>query len=363
VKKHVKTPVATVGAFSDPYQLEEILASGEADIINIGRGSLADPDLPVKALLGKEDEINRCLRCYACFAHADAVKYFACSLNPAVGSEVETKFDVPPRHLKRILVAGGGIAGMQAALTASARGHEVILCEKTDRLGGVLTCEAQVSFKKNLHLYLEKQIKLISGAPIEVRLNTAVTPELAEALKPDVIIAALGARPVVPDIPGIRNRNVFSAEELYRQPERAGARVAVIGGGLVGVELAVHLSALGRRVTVLEMTDRLNYTGARLHGYVLDQKIKELGITVMTGVFVTEILKEGVAVSAENGPAQTVFADTVVYAVGLKPERDAAQALRFVVPEFYQIGDCLSPRNMLEANQAGYHTARDIGRY
>jgi 2,4-dienoyl-CoA reductase-like NADH-dependent reductase (Old Yellow Enzyme family)/NADPH-dependent 2,4-dienoyl-CoA reductase/sulfur reductase-like enzyme len=363
VKKHVKTPVATVGAFSDPYQMEEFIASGKADIINVGRGSLAEPELPIKALLGREDELNECLRCYSCFATADAVKYFQCAVNPVIGLEYETKFDVPPKHLKKILVAGGGIAGMTAALTAAERGHQVILCEKTDRLGGVLNCEAGVSFKQKLHRYLMKQALLVSRAAIDVRLNTPVTPALAEELRPDVIIAALGAVPVVPDIPGITGDHVFSAEQVYCEPDLAAGSVAILGGGLVGVELAIHLAMLGRKVTVLEMLDTLNYTGARLHGFVLDMKLRELGIRVLLGTRAAAVEAGGVrTVSAEDGSAGFVEAGTVVYAAGLRPLRADAAALRACAPEYYQIGDCLQPKNMLEANQAAYHTARDIGR-
>lgn len=364
VKKHVKTPVATVGAFSDPYQMEEFIASGKADIINVGRGSLAEPELPLKMTHGREDELNQCLRCYACFATADAVKYFRCALNPVIGFEYETKFDAPPKHLKKVLVAGGGIAGMQAALTAAERGHTVILCEKADKLGGVLGCESGVSFKQKLHAYLKKQALLVTRAPIEVRLNTEVTPELAQSLRPDVIIAALGARPIVPSIPGVEGKNVFSAEQIYIDPKLAGPTVVILGGGLVGVELAVHLAELGKKVTLVEMSDQLNYTGARLHGYVLDMKIRELGIQVHLGLKATGITSSGVAMRSADDPKERfVGADTVVYAVGMKPELEKADALRGCAKEFFQVGDCLTPKNVLEANSAGYFTARGIGVY
>lgn len=364
IKKHVETPVATVGAFSDPYQMEEFIASGKADIINVGRGTLAEPDLPIKALLGRQDEINECLRCYACFATADAAKIFNCALNPVIGLEYEAKFDVPPRHTKKVLVAGGGIAGMQAALTAAERGHEVILCEQTDRLGGVLNCESEVSFKQKLDRYLKKQARLVSRAPIEVRLNTVVTPELAQTEKPDVIIGAMGARPIVPNMPGIGGSTVFSAVQVYEDVELAGQNVVILGGGLVGVELAVHLTELGRNVTVVEMLETLNYTGARLHGFVLDMKIQELGIAVVLGAEATAVTDHSVTVrSIKDGAVRTIDADTVAYAAGMKPEWEQADALRGSAPEFYQVGDCLMPKNMLEANQAGYHAAKDIGRY
>jgi pyruvate/2-oxoglutarate dehydrogenase complex dihydrolipoamide dehydrogenase (E3) component len=275
---------------------------------------------------------------------------------------------MPPKHLKKILIAGGGIAGMQAALTASERGHEVILCEKTDRLGGILNCEAEVSFKQKLHHYLKKQIALVSKAPIDVRLNTEVTPELAEEIRPDVIIGALGARPIIPSIPGINFAHVFSAEKIYMHPELAGKNTVILGGGLVGVELAIHLTELGRNVTIIEMLDKLNYNGARHHGFVLDMKIKELGIKVLLGTKAMRICEAGVIIESLSDSKEKILdADTVIYAVGMRPEREQADALHAeaikLTREFYQIGDCLMPKNILEANQAGYHAARDIGKY
>jgi len=363
IKKHVKTPVAAVGALSDPELMEEIVASGKADVVELGRQLLCDPDLPIKLRTGRDDEISQCLRCYACFSECDATKHFCCALNPIIGNEYETKFDLPPKVKKRVLVAGGGIAGMQAALTAHSRGHEVILCEKSDRLGGVLLCEEKVPFKKKLGLYIEKQRRLISRAGIDVRLNTEVTREVAEALRPDAIIAALGAAPVKPELPGIDRPNVFGAVEIYRHPERAGKTVAILGGGLVGVELGIYLSMLGRKVTILEMLPALNYGASGVHGSFLDLKIQELGIVPELSTRPAEIDEKGVIAEDGNGNIKRIEADTVVYAVGMRPALEPADALRQVAGEFYQIGDALSPRSILSANQEGYYAAKDIGRY
>ena len=240
VKKHVKTPVATVGALTDPAMMEEIIASGKADVVNLGRQSLADPDLPVKARTGRDDEINQCLRCYSCFSECDASCHFLCAVNPVIGNEYETKFDIPPKIKKKVLVAGGGIAGMQAAMTAAERGHEVVLCEKTDELGGILLCEDKVPFKEKLAKYIEKQKRMLKRSGVEIRMNTEVSPQLAEQLAPDAIIAAMGAQPIKPPIPGIDRDNVFGAVEMYKAPEKAGKKIVILGGGLVGVELGLY---------------------------------------------------------------------------------------------------------------------------
>ena len=363
IKKHVKTPVATVGALSDPAMMEEIIASGQADVVALGRELLADPDLPVKVRTGRDDEINQCLRCFGCFAECDATCHFHCALNPVIGNEYETKFDIPPKIKKKVLVAGGGIGGMQAALTCAQRGHEVILCEKNDQLGGILLCEDKVPFKKKLKGYIEKQKRMVDRSGIDVMLNTEVTKELAEKIAPDAIIAAMGATPVKPDIPGIDGGNVFGAIDVYKEPDLAGKIVTIIGGGLVGVELAIFLSMNGRKVTVLEMIPSLNWGASVVHGAFLELKIPEYGIDMALSTKAVEINEKGVVARDSNGNEKVFEADTIIYAAGMKPEWRRADELRQSAREFFQIGDCRSPRDILMANQEGYYAAKDIGRY
>ena len=363
IKKHVQTPVATVGALSDPAMMEEIIASGMADVVELGRETLADPDFPIKARTGRDEEINQCLRCYSCFSECDATCHFQCAINPVIGNEYETKFDIPPKIKKKVLIAGGGIAGMQAALTCADRGHEVILCEKTAELGGILLCEDQVPFKKKLKLYIEKQKRMIKKSGIEVILNTEVTKDLAEEIAPDAIIAAMGATPIKPNIPGIDNPKVLSAVDIYKNPQLAGRKVVIIGGGLVGVELGIFLSMKGSEVTILEIMPYLNYGASGVHGAFLDLKIPEYGIRVELSTKAVMIDDQGVVGEDQKGKQKKFPADTVIYAVGLKPQWERADELRQLAKEFFQIGDCLRPRNILMANQEGYYAAKDIGRF
>ena len=362
IKKHVKTPVATVGALTDPEMMEEIIASGKADIVQIGRQSIADPDLPIKARLGREDDIDKCMRCCMCFSGAGTHRSLQCSINPTIGRELEERTDAALRRdKKRVLVAGGGVGGMQAALTASKLGHEVTLCEKTGRLGGVLRCEANVPFKKRLEEYLDRQELRVSRSNIDVRLNTEVTPELAGSLEPDAIIAALGARPAVPRIPGIDGANVLGAQELYLHPEKAGESIVIIGGGLVGIELGVFMSERGRKVTIVEATGELALDPYGMHSAALMFRIEKLGIELHMETIVKTIGGAGVSCGNAEG-AFDIPADTVVYATGQVPLREDAFALSRCAPEFYQIGDCATPKNMLAANREAYAAARMIGR-
>ena len=378
IKKHVKTPVATVGALTNPAHMEEILASGQADIIQLGRQTLADPDLPLKAKRGCADDINECLRCFTCFSESTASGIFYCAINPVIGRERDALYGTPPRKKQRVLVAGGGVGGMQAALTANEMGHEVILCEKMDRLGGVLLCEEKVPFKAKLALYLERQARRLERSDVTVRMNTAVTPELAKSLNPDVIICALGARPIVPPIPGIENSPL--AEDVYKDEITAGKTVAIMGGGLVGIELGIYLAHLGRDVTVVEMTPNTiiaddKSTSERIgepleiehgtnivHGVAIAQELKKLtNMRVLTSTKALQIKDGALLAEGKNGEFE-IPADTVINALGQVPLMDEALALRECAVEFYQIGDCITPRNIQSATQAAYQIARDIGR-
>ncbi len=361
IKKQVQTPVATVGAYTDPDMMEEIVASGQADIINLGRQILADPELPLKARTGRDDEIRKCLRCSTCFASCGAYRIFYCAINPVIGHENEAMFLPPATDKKDVLVVGGGVAGMQAALTASERGHNVILCEKGDRLGGVLLCEEHISFKQKLKGYLETQSHLLAKSAVDIRLGTTVTPEYANQLRPDVIIAALGSRPVKPPIKGIDLPNVVSAEEIYYHPEKAGQSIIILGGGLVGVELGIHLAMQKRSVTIMEMMPKLSVDPFSMHTLALMEQIEKLGITIHTSTAAKEITASGVIAETAEGPL-SITADTVIYAIGQKPLDDEAIALRECASEFYQIGDCITPKNILAATQSAWTIARDIGR-
>jgi 2,4-dienoyl-CoA reductase-like NADH-dependent reductase (Old Yellow Enzyme family)/thioredoxin reductase len=379
IKKHVSTPVATVGALTDPEMMNEIIISGQADVVQLGRQTLADPDLPLKARTGHEDEIDKCMRCMTCFSCSTRSGIFYCAINPVIGHELDVINGTSPRKVKTVLVVGGGVSGMQAALTASQRGHKVILCEKTGELGGVLRCERNVPFKDKLDSYLNRQVLRISRAPVEVRLNTEVTGEVASSLRPDVLIAALGARAIVPGIPGIEK--ALPAEDVYRNPSAAGNKVAIIGGGLVGIELGIFLARDGRTIEVFEMlpetivprsateiSERISNPGRLeaganiVHGSALAEELKKLpNMKITTSAKALEIIQGGLVIEDPDG-VRTIDADTVIYAAGYRPLSDEAVAMYGCAPEFYQIGDCVTPGNILTATQAAFQIARDIGR-
>ena len=361
IKKHVKTPVAAIGALSDPELMEEIIASGNADVVEAARALIADPDLPNKARAGHEEKARRCLRCLSCFSNEMIYGEPYCAINPESGRELEMKFAIPPARRQRVLVVGGGVGGMQAALTCKSRGHDVILCEKSDRLGGVLRCEKNVDFKRNLDYYLNQQETAIRDSGIDLRLETPVTPEYAAAIGVDAIIAALGAKPIIPPIAGINLPNVMSAQEAYMAAEKLGQRVVIIGAGLVGIELGLHLLAIGKDALCVEIQDTISDGGNFLHMPGLRAEIKKRGLAIKFNTAVSNITPQGLTCETADG-AIFLPADTIIYAAGQSPLRDDALSLAFCAPEFHMLGDCVSPRNIVSATSEAYMAARNIGR-
>ena len=362
IKKHVKTPIAAIGGLSDPEMMEDIIASGKADVIEMARALFCDPDLPDKIRAGREGDVRKCMRCLACFSNRMKHGRQYCALNPECGRELEMKYDIRPAVRKKVLIAGGGVGGMQAALICAGRGHEVILCEKASRLGGALRCEEDVSFKKNLGYYLNQQEQAVMNSTIDLRLNTDVTPEYAARLAPDVIIAALGARPRKPDIPGIDSVRVLAAQDAYTETVKVGQNVVILGAGLVGVELGLHLLSKGRNVKIVEILDHISDGGNFLHIICLKKEIKERGLEIVFNAQVKEITPSGV-IYLTNGVEKSFDADTVVYAVGQTPLREDAAALKFCAPGFLMLGDCVSPRNITDATSEAFYIARNVGRF
>lgn len=354
IKKAVKVPVATIGGLTDPEMLEEVVAGGRADVVELSRQLMADPYLPRKMAEGRTDDITHCIRCFHCMDQLRRNSSMRCALNPQIGREDVGEAPAAPRR-KTVLIAGGGPAGMEAALAAHSRGHRVTLFESGDALGGQTLCERYVSFKYDMYRFGQTLARRVREAGIDVRLGTSLTPALARSLAPDVIVAALGAQPARPPIPGADGPNTRTCTDLQNADPGIGARVVIIGGGLVGVESAVHFAQEGKTVTLLEMADDLARDAAWPHRLALLGRLETLGVTVRTGCAAQEITAEGVLAGGERFPADTVF-----LAAGLRPRADEAEALRSCAPEFYRIGDCLKPDVLFGATSGGFFAGREI---
>lgn len=359
IKKHVSKPVATIGALNDPAQMEEILASGKADVIYMARELLADPFLPNKVFAGEEDKIVRCLRCFTCMAERPTTQTRRCAVNPLIGREIDGMEVSPALRRKKVLIAGGGVAGLKAAVTAAQRGHNVILCEKSDAVGGILKSEQAIPFKREMYelgLTLERQA-LAEG--VEIRLNTPVTPEYAEAERPDALILALGSAPILPPLPGIDGDNVIVVNDYYQNTEKVKDTVVVLGGGLAGCECAVHLMQEGKTVHLVEMRDTLAPDCNIRHRPILMQQI-DRGVTVHLGHAGLRVTEEGLVCKAPDGSEVTIPGQTVICAVGQRANRADAEALRMAAPFVREVGDCIRPANITKAIYEGYHAALDI---
>ena len=239
------TPVGCVGGINDPAMAEEIIASGKADLVCMARQLLVDPEFPNKAFSGRTDDITKCCRCFSCFASTLTCRITSCALNPVIGREYDNRFEYRNTKPQKVVIVGGGPGGMQAALTAKERGHDVTLIEKKAQLGGQLLGEKFVPFKKDLYDYAVQQAKRVEKAGVNIILNTTATPELIESINPDVLICAVGAHQIVPKIPGIDSDKVKFIEAIHAEKPDLGRRVAILGGGRVGSETAVYLDRLG----------------------------------------------------------------------------------------------------------------------
>ncbi|MBC5683755.1 FAD-dependent oxidoreductase [Ruminococcus hominis] len=359
IKKHVSIPVATIGALNDPEQMEEIIASGKADVVYMARALLADPFLPRKIMENRDDEIVKCLRCFTCMAERAATSTRRCTVNPLIGREIEGNEVRPAVVKKKVLVAGGGPGGLYAAYTAARRGHQVILCEKEAELGGILKSEQALPFKHEMYELIGTYEKFARNAGVEIHLNTEVTPELAEKENADALIVAVGSTPLVPPIPGLDGENVVIVNDYYKQKEKVTDKVVVFGGGLAGCECAIHLGMEGKEVHLVEMRNELAPDANVRHRPLLLKEIDKY-VTVHTGCRGMEVTKEGIICETEKKEQILVPGTSVICALGQHSRTDIVDTLRDCAPYVAVIGDAGKVSTITNAVYEGYHAALDI---
>ena len=359
IKKHVAIPVATIGALNDPEQMEEIIASGKADVVYMARALLADPFLPRKIMENRDDEIVKCLRCFTCMAERAATSTRRCTVNPLIGREIEGDEVMPAAVKKKVLVAGGGPGGLYAAYTAARRGHQVILCEKEAELGGILKSEQALPFKHEMYELTGTYEKFARNAGVEIRLNTEVTAELTEKENADALIVAVGSTPLVPPIPGLDGENVVIVNDYYKQKGKVTDKVVVFGGGLAGCECAIHLGMEGKEVHLVEMRKELAPDANVRHRPLLLKEINKY-VTVHTGCRGVEVTKEGIICETEDKEQILVPGTSVICALGQRSRTDVVEMLRDCAPYVAVIGDAGKVSTITNAVYEGYHAALDI---
>jgi len=359
VKTAVDIPVMAVGRI-DPETAEKALKEERADLIAIGRALIADPEFPNKAASGKLDEARPCVGCMTCLDSVTALHQpVQCVVNPTVGREEESVIQKAEKS-KKVFIIGGGPAGMEAARVSALRGHDVVLYDKGKRLGGQLLLASIPPFKQSLDTFAEYQRSQLSSLGVKIELGQEVSAALVEDAKPDVVIMATGVKSLVPQIPGIDKANVVSAVDVLAGKAEVGEKVAIIGAELVGCETGEFLADKGKNVTLMrrgdELATKVNPT-SRAH---LLARLPAKGITVLTGVQYQEITDQGVIITTREGKTQTVEADTIVLAAGSVIDPELYMTLEGTVPEFYRIGDCVDPSNIMSAVTDGYFTALKI---
>lgn len=367
IKKVVSVPVITVGKIGDPILANKILSEGKADFIAMGRALLADPELPDKVKKEHFDEIRRCIYCNNCRIISPPREGserrgagVSCTVNPTLLKERE--FELKPTiSPKKVIVVGGGLAGMESARVLAERGHEVFLYEKSQELGGQWNIVCKLPDKANFLSLREYLIKGLYKARVKLALSKEVTINLVKEKKPDAVVVATGAVPLILDIPGANGKNVVQANDVITGKVKVGTRVVVIGGRLSGMEVASMLANQGKKVTLVTK-NRLGENGEPVERNIfvtLRQRLIEQEVMMFTFSPVFEIRENGVYVVIDN---EILFlpADTMVLAVGAKPENRLVNELQGVVPEVYAIGDCVKARNAKEAINEGAEVGRKI---
>ncbi len=367
IKKELDIPVTSVGSFNLDLA-EEAIAAGKADMIAMIRQFITDPDCVNKARRGRGDEIRPCIRCMVCTGDDPhgCPKPLRCTVNPVAGRnpifDTISKSESP----KKVVVIGGGAAGMEAARRLIERGHQVVLFEKEPVLGGTLVAAGANRLKGDVRRYADWSVRMTERTPgIDIRKNTTATRALVMSETPDAVIVAVGSEPFIPKITGIDRANVCLAQDVDLGKAQVGRRVVLIGAGLTGTETAVVLAQDGHEVTLIDMLSlqEIDGRGGAIRGVVnfLRGLSDKSGVNVMTGLKAKEITDGYVLVEDTDGQLLSLACDSVVLSMGVRPRADLIREFDGCAEDIYIIGDCAQKTgNITTAVRDGFYAAMNI---
>ncbi len=358
IRKAVHIPVIAVGRINDPQIAESILQEEKADLVAMGRGLIADPDLPKKAMDGHPEEIRKCVADNTCIHQRFKGFPLACMVNPEVGREKEfLKYTNRPR---KVLVIGGGPAGLEAARIAKIRGHDVTLWEKKGSIGGQLSLASKAPYKKEIENVLFYYRNQMDKLGIKVELNKIASPDEVKRFGPEAIIVGTGSAPCTPDIPGIDQSNVVQARDVLDDKVKISGKAVIIGGGHVGCETAEYLSNQGVSLTILEMLDDILLDMEPIGRPIVKKKIIDHGVRIILKGKAKKIEKNRVIYAEQEGAESSIDADFFILATGAVSENRILKIMEGENSDVYGIGDCVKPRDIYNATWEGATAALRI---
>lgn len=360
IKRAVNIPVITVGRYTEPQFAELMVKEGRADLVAFGRQSLADPAMPKKAQEERLEDMTPCIACLqGCVANMYAGNPVCCLTNPFLGHEAEPleKAEEP----KKVMVIGGGVAGLSAAFIAKERGHEVTLYEAGDVLGGNMRLAAYPPGKGDITNMIRSYIHRCQKDGVKIVMNCEVTPELIKEEKPDSVIIATGSKTLILPIEGIDNPAIIHGSDLLDGKRAAGKKVLVVGGGMVGCETAAFLGEQEHDVTVIEFRDTVGADVIHEHRVYLMKDFEEYGIGQITGAKVCRFFEDGVEYETADGEHHEARGyDSVVLSMGYRNYNPLEEQVKAIVPDTYVIGDAIRARRALDATKEAYDVASQI---
>ncbi|MDR1904532.1 MAG: FAD-dependent oxidoreductase [Treponema sp.] len=367
IKKAVSIPVGVVGRIKNPWVAEEIIVSGKADFTFLGRSLICDPDMPNKVKDGNLDDIRPCISCSECVTSTMFGGAISCSMNSEVGHELEG--DIEKADLrKKVLIAGGGIGGLEAARVAALRGHDVTTMEKSNHLGGQFELAAYPPAKQELANGLKYKIREVHRLGVRVEVNKAVTKKIVEDFGADAVIVATGGKPIIPSwLKNSLHKNIVTAWDALRGEESIDTNILVIGGGQVGCETADYLAQPhyfmrqgARKITIIEMQNDILADDFSAGRDMLIARLLHKNVTILTGAKVVNVLEDGVVYEKDGSEHRLSGIDTIIAAIGTIPDNALIDELAGLSIPVIPIGDAVKARKLLHAAYEGAKAAKSM---